>query len=514
MMKKWLFGIFLLALVLRIINLGDFPHGFFEEEVTNAYVGRFIFQNGKDLYGNIFPLLYFDKFHDYPPVLPMYISGLGTFLFGNTEFAARFPIALIGALTVFPVFGIATLLSLSGLFAAFLLAILPWHIVLSRTGAEGVIGLYVFVLGLLWVFQKRFRWAMVAFFLTYFLYPSFRILTPLTVLPLVFFLKPRKAFLFAGIAFILFTAAISATPWGRGRFEQTSIFKSQEIQGRVNYLNTYFSNDEGTDQVKMARAFHNKIIGDSREIAKQYMSYFSPTHLFYEAEGQPRYFNVPQQGLLYMTMGLLFFASLISVGSKKFMGYIVYLLIIAPIPAVLTIDFVPHAHRAILMILLLILIAAYGYKSLVQIRVVLIILLITELVFFWHQYSHHSASYQSRLRNDGDKELAKYIIEHDKEYERFIIPMFERLPVYYAYFSGNYNAALAGQFRNELKIDRIGKVEFFTDWCPTKYLKSEDLSPGALVVDNGDCPGVPGYQEIDTFVRRDGTRAYKLLIWK
>src|SRR3990167_10980877 len=148
MMKKWLFGIFLLALVLRIINLGDLPHGFFEEEVTNAYVGRFIFQNGKDLYGNIFPLLYFDKFHDYPPVLPMYISGLGTFLFGNSEFAARFPTALIGALTVFPVFGIATLLSLSGLFAAFLLAILPWHIVLSRTGAEGVIGLYVFVLGL------------------------------------------------------------------------------------------------------------------------------------------------------------------------------------------------------------------------------------------------------------------------------------------------------------------------------------------------------------------------------
>ena len=514
-MKKWLLAIFFLALLLRTVNLGDLPHGFFEEEVTNAYVGRFILENGKDLYGNILPLLYFDKFHDYPPVLPMYISGLGTFVFGNTEFAARFPIALIGALTVFPVFGLAQMLLGGGAyFGAFLLATLPWHVVLSRTGAEGIIGLYVFTLALLWILQKKIRWAMIAFFLTYFLYPSFRLLVPLTVLPLSFLQKPRKTLLIAGVGFFLLTAVISMTVWGRGRFEQTSVFKSQEIWDRVNFLNTYFSNDEGTDRVKLARLFHNKPIGFAREIAKQYMSYFSPTHLFYEAEGQPRYFNVPQQGLLYLTMGLLLLGALIPIGSKKYMGFIVYLLVIAPIPAVLTIDFVPHAHRAIIMILPLVLIAAYGYKALVRFRVVLVILLIAELIFFWHQYSHHSASYQSILRNDGDKEVTRYVIAHEDEYERIVMPMFARLPVYYAYFTGNYSTLLAGQFRNELKIDRIGKVEFFTDWCPTKYLKPEELQPRTLVVDNGDCPGVDGYDEIDSFVRRDGTRAYKILVWK
>ncbi|MEK7065528.1 MAG: glycosyltransferase family 39 protein, partial [Patescibacteria group bacterium] len=348
--KFLLLCVFLLALLLRIVRLGDLPHGFFEEEVTNAYVGRFILQNGKDLYGNIFPLLYFDKFHDYPPVLPMYISGLGTFLFGNTEFAARFPIALIGALTIYPVFGLALILLgnvSAALFASFLLAILPWHVVLSRTGAEGVIGLYVYILALLWIFQKKISWAMVAFFLTYFLYPSFRILVPLTVLPLFFLLKPRKTLFIAGIGFILFTAVISMTEWGRGRFEQTSVFKSTEIRDRVDFLNTYFSNDEGTDQVRLARMFHNKGIGYAREIAKQYMSYFSPSHLFYEADGQPRYFNVPQNGLLYMTMALLFLAALIPIGKSirpGYIAYVVYLLIIAPIPAVLTIDFVPHAH--------------------------------------------------------------------------------------------------------------------------------------------------------------------------
>lgn len=521
--KFILLGIFLLALVLRTMNLGDLPHGFFEEEVTNAYVGRFILQNGKDLYGNMFPLLYFDKFHDYPPVLPMYISGLGTFLFGNTEFAARFPIALLGALTIYPVFGLALFIlgnASAALFAAFLLAILPWHVVLSRTGAEGIIGLYVYTLALYWAFRKKFAWSISAFFLTYFFYPSFRILVPLTVLPLFFLQKPRKTLFIAGIGFLLLTAVISMTVWGRGRFEQTSVFKSQEIRERVDFLNMYFSNDEGTDQVRLARQFHNKVVGYSREIAKQYMSYFSPSHLFYEADGQPRYFNVPQQGLLYMTMAFLFLAALIPVNKirRDFIAYLVYLLIIAPIPAVLTVDFVPHAHRSIVMVLPLVLIASYGYLSLrsfvPRVRFFLVLLFALELVYFWHQYSHHSASYQSRLRNDGDAEIARYVIAHEQEFNRIIIPMFERLPVYYAYFSGNYNAALAGQFRNELKIDRIGNVEFFTDWCPTKYVKPEELPSGTLVVDNGDCPGVDGYQEINSFVRRDGTRAYKVLLWK
>ncbi len=527
--KFILLGIFLLALVLRTMNLGDLPHGFFEEEVTNAYVGRFILQNGKDLYGNMFPLLYFDKFHDYPPVLPMYISGLGTFLFGNTEFAARFPIASIGALTIYPVFGLALILlgnASAALFASFLLAILPWHIVLSRTGAEGVVGLFVYILAINWIFREKLRWAIVAFFLTYFLYPSFRILVPLTVLPLILLVGKsyRKTIAIAGIGFVLFTAIVSMTVWGRGRFEQTSVFKSTEIRDRVVFLNTYFSNDEGTDQVRLARMFHNKGIGYAREIAKQYMSYFSPSHLFYEADGQPRYFNVPQNGLLYMTMALLFLAALIPIGKSirpGYIAYVVYLLIIAPIPAVLTIDFVPHAHRSIMMILPLVLIAAYGYLSLrsliPQYRVLpilLVFLLTLELIYFWHGYDRHSASYQSVLRNDGDKEVARYVLAHENEYERVVMPMFARLPVYYAYFSGNYSASLAGQFRNEIKIDRIGKVEFFTDWCPTKYLKPEEITTNTLIVDGGDCPGQVGYQEIDSFVRRDGTRAYKLLIMK
>ena len=81
--------IFLLALVLRVLDLSNLPNGFFTDEVVSGYVGRFVLQNGVDPYGNVFPLFYFDKFVDFRVILPMYITGVFTFLFGSSEFAVR-----------------------------------------------------------------------------------------------------------------------------------------------------------------------------------------------------------------------------------------------------------------------------------------------------------------------------------------------------------------------------------------------------------------------------------------
>jgi 4-amino-4-deoxy-L-arabinose transferase-like glycosyltransferase len=139
--------IFLLGLLLRLYNLGEMPSGFHRDEVISSYVGRFLLENGKDIYGNPWPLLYVDKYGDYPPVLPMYLSGLATYLFGVTVFAVRFPIALLGALVVFPLFSLAKEIfkdTKIALFSAFILAILPWHVILSRATAEGIVALSFF----------------------------------------------------------------------------------------------------------------------------------------------------------------------------------------------------------------------------------------------------------------------------------------------------------------------------------------------------------------------------------
>lgn len=536
---RWiLLAVFVFALFLRVYKLNSLPWGFYEEEVTNAYVGRFILQNGVDPYGNMFPLLYFDKFGDYPPVLPMYLSGLATFFFGANEFSARFPIALIGALTVFPVYGISVMIFRKkewGIFSAFLLAILPWHVVLSRTTAEGIVGLAAYVWGIQHMLigieeglRRRIISACALFFLTYFLYPSFRILVPLTLLPMVLFVpqkefRTRRAVIGAAVCFFLFTAVISATVWGRGRFLQTSFFQSNVVAAKVSAWSDALSQGEGSGQIFLARAFHNKVVGYSRAFAEEYLSYFSPKFLFLEGAGQYRYYNVPSQGPLYILIApLLLLAVLPFIKQRidaRVMRFIVYLLLIAPLPAALTIDFPPHAHRAIAMIFPLVLLATYGaynLSELVQKKMVVIgiisVLLLGEGVYFWHQYDRHSAAQQSILRNDGDREMVQYLIVHAGEYERMIAPVFDRIPIYYLYFTNNFDRNLAGNIQKELYIDAVNNVTFFKDWCPSQYVGADTILKNTLIVDRTGCDVPPAFRVIFSTTRRDSTAAYTMLV--
>jgi len=526
--------IFLLALFLRLYKLPVLPWGFYEEEVTNAYVGRFILANGVDLYGNRWPLLYFDKFGDYPPVLPMYLAGLATYLFGFNEFAARFPAAFLGALTIFPVYGLALLVFKNqklSLFAALLLAIAPWHVVLSRTSAEGVMALAVYALALPLclraVEEKNTRkiWmALGLFLLTYFFYPSFRLLVPLSLLGLPLVIRPKtkpgqKLLWSLAAISLLLTLAISLTTWGKGRFLQTSIFQSPEVAEHVALRIQALSYGEGSGNVLTARIFHNKAVEYGKAFLEQYLSYFSPSHLFLEALGQHRYFNVPYQGLLFLTTGLLLLMGLLPGGSlfrPPLIRYLLYLLLIAPLPAALTIDFPPHVHRSIFLLYPLIFLTTYGLAKLSAIlnnrRLaggIIALLLTLEGIYFWHQYAVHSDSVQSILRNDGDREVVHYVIANQNRYDKVVLPMFARLPVYYLYFSGRVDRSLAGRFKNELKIDGVGKVEFFGDWCPSKMLDISLLPKRTLVIDNASCPS-EGLPVVETIMRRDSTAAYRI----
>jgi len=529
----WL--IFVLALFLRLYHLSVLPYGFYEEEVTNAYVGRFILQNGRDLYGNPWPLLYFDKFGDFPPVLPLYLAGLATYIFGFTEFAARFPTALIGALAVFPLYGLAYQLlkdKRASLLASLLLAIAPWHVVLSRTSAEGIIGFSVYTWGLLWVLRgmeegnrKKIRWAIALFILTYVLYPGLRIIVPLTLFPLSFMTRNkslRRLLFLSTVGALFLTALIAATPWGRGRFVQTSLFASEEVSARIRANMEALSSDEGRGNIRLARTFHNKVVGYAREFVSHYVSYVSPQHLFLQAGGQARYFNVPYQGLIPITMAALLFASLLPIVAPPLFPYILSLLLVTPLPAVLTVDFVPHAHRSLFLLLPIILLAASGFSKLLtfvstrtsQVLLALVVLfaLSLESMYFWHQYSRHEASNQSVLRNAGDKEVVRYIIEHQKEYDHIIMPPFARLPIYYLYFTGNFDPALIGQFKSQLQMDSLPGITFVADWCPTKLLNITEVSKNALIVENGDCGGTAGFKTIEMIYRKDSTKAYRLVV--
>lgn len=539
MLKKYstiiiLSAIFISALLFRTIHLSVLPYSMHADEVVNTFVGRYILLHGVDPNGNAWPVLYFDKFGDYPPVLPMYLSGFATFLFGVNAFASRIPSAFFGSLLIFPVFFLTKRFfnEKIGLTAAAILAIFPWHIVLSRASSEGIIALTCFAFALLFFIKgfKENKYAIIStsvvlFCLTYLLYPSFRIITPLSVFPFIFLFKEKRqkiAVLCISLFCVGLTLLISSTVWGKGRFTQTSVFTNQDVIRGITIDNQIFSNDEGANNIFLARVFHNKITGYYSVLANNYLAYFSPGYLFSQ-EGRPDRYVVPQQGLLLLVF-IVFFISLFLFDAKDIrkspFHYLFYLLLISPIPAALTVDDSPNIHRSITMIIPLVIFIALGIHALINlfdkesifekraIAGTIIVVICVQFVYFFHQYAVSQTSYKSILRNDGNKELVMYIEKHRNTYKKIIVPSAFSLSAYYVFYTNNFQERKFGKF---ITVDTIDNIEFRGIDCPSYSIAKKERTKNLLVVDNALCSIREGYSKLAAITRKDGTVAFTIL---
>lgn len=501
----------------------------------SGYIGRFVLLHGKDVYGNIFPLLYFNTFGDFRTILPMYINGLATFIFGVNIFAVRFPTAFIGALAVFPTFSISRMLlkdkNMSYL-PPIILAILPWNIILSRATEEAVVGLTLAAIAIYFllksIVEKKLPYLFFGdFFLliTYFVYPSFRVLAPLILLPLPFLANTKKHWYAVSIfLFLTITAVFALMPYGQGRFQQTSILGSKEVADRINAENIALASAEGNNNIFVARIFHNKAIGYLQEFEKQYFSYFSPSFLFLTGVLPDRYV-VPNTGLLYITFGILLFALLLPVSipcNKTIFSYILYLLIIAPLPAALTIDDSPNINRDIFMSFILVFLIGIGfikafnlfkerrYKIVFSLTVIVATLL--EFIYFGHQYFAISPAYKPVLRDDGNQELIMDLHKYSNA-TSIILPIHD-MPMYYLFFNNDFDKSLIGKFeikQTKLFVGQINNVIFTTSMCPSVAFNPAQKNMNAIVVDDGNCPLNNNYNMLTTITRRDATVAFRIL---
>lgn len=506
-----LFLIFLLALFLRIYKLGSIPQTFHEDEVLSGYVGRYIIQNGFDLYGNKWPLWYFNKFGDYYIIGPIYLSGLSTYLFGINEFATRFPHAFFGALAVIPMFYFVLEIFKNkkiALLSSLFLAITPWHVVLSRSTTEGIIGSTLFLTSLFFLLKsvrnKNIIYFIIAFFTslsTYWVYHPFRIYVPLTFLIfLVIFFKEvkknNKYFLSIFISIVFFfilTFYISQTEWGKGRFLQTSIFSP--LSGVIIRLNEILNDEK--DKIFLAKIFHNKAVGYTREFLKQYLTYFSPLYLTNGWE-KLRY-HVPEQGLIYFSFLFLIIFSLNFISKEKMrreLIFFLFVLFISPLPASLTVIESPNPHRSLFMVIPLVVFISFGFfklsilfnKNNIIFRTIFILLIVGEFIFFLHQYFTHSDLYASLVRNNGQKEISLYVIKNLNNYDRIYLPAEAAMSWYYLFYKKDFNPAYSKKFKLDARIDSTGKVFYIENSCPTTIVNPYKIkNKKILIIDKPSC---------------------------
>ena len=148
----------LLGGALRLLFLGEMPDGMHQDESTVAWNAFAILHEGMDSAGHYFPV-YMADWGDGHSAL--YVWLLIPFLALNgghvTPFFSRLPQAIVSIFTLWAVYCLVKRLfnRNAGLWSLFVLAICPWHIMMSRWGLDAnmapgflIFGLYFFIRGL------------------------------------------------------------------------------------------------------------------------------------------------------------------------------------------------------------------------------------------------------------------------------------------------------------------------------------------------------------------------------
>ncbi len=230
------------ALILRFYRLDHYPPGLYRDEAINGLDALRVLRGEH--------AIFFPANNGREP-LYIYLAALAIALFGQTAFALRFVAALVGTLTIFPVYllGKSWFSWRVGVLAAWIWAITLWPVHLSRIGLR-VILLAPLLTMTLWLGTKAFRegrrslWFLggLLYGLTFYSYLAIRF-TPVLLIILFFYvlLRDHERRLRSGVAWFALGAFLILLPFlivvGQqpdlllGRTAQVSILNSDVNHG-------------------------------------------------------------------------------------------------------------------------------------------------------------------------------------------------------------------------------------------------------------------------------------------
>ncbi len=519
----WVIIVFLIALLFRVISLGSIPVGFHADEVRVGWNAYSIMKTGMDDTGNRLAL-YYNTFGDFRPTGIFYLTIPSLAVFGLNEFAVRFPSALIGALTVFPLYQLTLLISKDkkmARLAALLLALTPWHWIVSRATSEVAISMFCALWGLVFLIKalkkgstKLFIVSAVSLSIGCLFYHSIRVLAPLFVFATLFYYWKtlstpiKKKAIAMTVALILFVCTLLLTKGSFGRFQQVSIAKtldsSQQVLG---------------DHVSKTTLF--------TRIRDEYARYLSSDFLLGEA-AKPYRYRVFGVSLLGSAILLFIVAGVVAIAQKKASSLPLLLLLLSPLPAAVTVEDSPNLHRALFMVPFFMIIAASGVLYLFKQRtayklVAFLLLCLFSVTSLQSAYSYFASGKldSAPYRNFGVDELIGEINARQNEYDRVIVTNQPDSPYpWYAFYNHldpqEFNAAARTRTAGEWTYKNI---TFTQNRCPAGATLEKGKTPiSILAIDGAGCSkdsilnDVPGSKVLREINGPNGVVEYR--IWE
>jgi 4-amino-4-deoxy-L-arabinose transferase-like glycosyltransferase len=486
-----------MAAFLRFHDLSTNPPALNQDEVVNGYDAYSIGHTLRDHHGEFLPrtLLSFD---DTASVALTYLTIPFVLLIGLTNEAVRMPIALAGVACVFLVYLLVYEISKNkrlALLNAFVLAVSPWAITLSRVAVPPGI-MPFFMLLLLWFFargiyrQKYTSWYLVgagiaATGLSY-SYPASEVTTPVFVVGICIIYLYKQ---WRKLATFLLSYAVCAIPL------------------YYNFPKTSF---QRYGAVKIP--YHGMML--LKAIAVRYKGYFG-YNFYFGLNGTNVMMHVPGVGNLFSFLAIILILGGLLLLCKTYCAtqnskewrkllhrmdarlviVIVFLLLLTPIPAAVSIDF-DYVDRALLMLPLVGIIISLTvyfligeFSKLLSLQVGLSILFIIGcLIALWNFESVYNNQYpaiaaQAQFQY-GLPEGVKYVVTRQNHYHKIIIDSSANQPYIYYLFYSSYNPRkldyreinIANIESEPYHVPQIGKY-YFTSVTPAmltgaKYLTS------------------------------------------
>ena len=158
--KYWkLLAVIVLAIFLRFYNLSSNPPSLSWDEAAIGWNAKTIFHTRRDEFGTLLPLS-FQSFGDYKSPVYIYLTAPVVGLLGMSEVNVRLVSAIAGVLSIILIYLITKELFFNKkylpLISATLLAITPWHIIMSRPAFEPNLALF-FILSAVFFRLKSFK---------------------------------------------------------------------------------------------------------------------------------------------------------------------------------------------------------------------------------------------------------------------------------------------------------------------------------------------------------------------
>lgn len=463
-MVKRIILVVLVACLFRFWQLTVYPVSLTMDEVAIGYGSYSLLHTGRDEGGRVLPVA-FTSVGDYKPPINYYLAVPAIAAFDLSEFAVRFPVAVLGSLSaaVFIIF--LRRLGYSANASAFgglWLAILPWHVHYSRYGLEAITAVFFLLCGCTALFtamaRKSYGWltlTAICFSLSVWAYHSNRLFVPLLVIFLFVSCRQRLTFALQNkgkLALVLGSLALFAvpflflgitTPAVSQRAAMTSILREQSLIRSLHY-GDYSSIGE--------RIFDNDLYLVWHHWLGKYTDYFDLRFWFWKGLvfTPPGY---PDSGLMYLVdLPLLMAGVLVLFRSKnRFLkGLVVFWFFAGPLASSFTMND-QHTLRTLVWLPFFGMVIASGWAILSpKLRALAglayMVALVANIAFVKDLYVNQFPRYQSEYYQYGFKQAAVYACEHLDEYEHVTIspifgslgPLLTGIPDYYVLFYCKY----------------------------------------------------------------------------